>query len=215
MALRGDGRLQLRPGHGHRQPRDGDAEDRPGSPCARRPAPSARRSSSRHASVASAVRAAPYPRAEMEERLVRFRPRAVLVVLGVILAARSCCRCVRVTRDVLIWISIAVFLALALNPAVDWLQAPASSAAGAAVGDRLRRRDPRRSRHRRRRSSRRSSRGERLHRRGPRVRRRPDRRAGAGSASSSASTRSSRRSARRSRRAARQACSASRTPRSR
>ncbi len=57
----------------------------------------------------------------MEERLIRFRPRAVLVVLGVVLAAAIVLEVVWVTRSVLIWVLIAVFLAMALNPAVDWL----------------------------------------------------------------------------------------------
>jgi predicted PurR-regulated permease PerM len=58
----------------------------------------------------------------VEERLVRFRPRAVLVVLGIILAGIIMVEIVRATQGVLIWIFVAIFLALALNPAVEWLQ---------------------------------------------------------------------------------------------
>ena len=58
----------------------------------------------------------------MEERLVRFRPRTIIVVLGIILAAVLMIEIVRVARGVLVWILIAVFLALALNPLVAWLQ---------------------------------------------------------------------------------------------
>jgi predicted PurR-regulated permease PerM len=58
----------------------------------------------------------------VEERLVRFRPRAVLVVLGIILAAIVMIEIVQVARGVLVWIFVAIFLTLALNPAVDWLQ---------------------------------------------------------------------------------------------
>jgi len=58
----------------------------------------------------------------MEERLVRFRPRAILVVLGIILAAIVLIQVVQAAVGVLVWIFIAVFLALALNPAVSWLQ---------------------------------------------------------------------------------------------
>jgi predicted PurR-regulated permease PerM len=58
----------------------------------------------------------------MEERLVRFRPRTIVVVLGIILAAVVMIEIVQVARGVLVWILIAVFLALALNPAVAWLQ---------------------------------------------------------------------------------------------
>jgi predicted PurR-regulated permease PerM len=58
----------------------------------------------------------------MEEKVVPFRPRAVVVVLGIILAAVVMIEIVRVARGVLIWIVIAAFLAAALNPAVAWLQ---------------------------------------------------------------------------------------------
>jgi predicted PurR-regulated permease PerM len=57
----------------------------------------------------------------MEERLVRFRPRAIVVVLGIILAALVMIQIVQVARGVLIWIFVAIFLAVALNPAVEWL----------------------------------------------------------------------------------------------
>ena len=59
----------------------------------------------------------------MEERLVQFRPRAVLVVLGIIIAAFVIIQVILVARSVLIWIFVALFLALALNPAVEWFQA--------------------------------------------------------------------------------------------
>ena len=70
----------------------------------------------------------------MEQRWIYFRPRAVLVVLGVILAAFLGVRVLWITRDVLIWVAIAVFLAMALNPAVDWLQVRGLRRRGAAVG---------------------------------------------------------------------------------
>ncbi len=69
----------------------------------------------------------------MEERVVRFRPRAVLVVLGIILAAIVLIEIVQVARGVLTWIFVAVFLALALNPAVDWLMARGVRRRGLAV----------------------------------------------------------------------------------
>ncbi|MGZ8687003.1 MAG: AI-2E family transporter [Gaiellaceae bacterium] len=69
----------------------------------------------------------------MEERLIRFRPRAILVVLGVILGAAVVLEILWVTRSVLIWVLIAVFLAMALNPAVDWFVARGLRR-GAAVG---------------------------------------------------------------------------------
>ena len=69
----------------------------------------------------------------MEERLVRFRPRAVLVVLGIILAAILLIEIVQVARGVLTWIFVAVFLALALNPFVEWLMAHGVRRRGLAV----------------------------------------------------------------------------------
>jgi predicted PurR-regulated permease PerM len=70
----------------------------------------------------------------MDERSVWFRPRAVLVVLGVLVASLVILRILWATRDVLIWVAIAMFLAMALNPAVDWLQGRGLRHRGAAVG---------------------------------------------------------------------------------
>jgi len=57
----------------------------------------------------------------LDERVVRFRPRAILTVIGVILAAAIVLQVLWVTRSVVIWVLIAVFLAMALNPAVEIL----------------------------------------------------------------------------------------------
>jgi predicted PurR-regulated permease PerM len=69
----------------------------------------------------------------VEERLVRFRPRAVLTVLGIILAAIILIEIVQVARGVLTWIFVALFLALALNPFVEWLMAHGVRRRGFAV----------------------------------------------------------------------------------
>ncbi len=69
----------------------------------------------------------------MQERLVHFRPRAVLVVLGIVLAAAVTIEVVLLARSVIVWILIAVFLALALNPAVEWLQRRGVKRRGLAV----------------------------------------------------------------------------------
>ena len=69
----------------------------------------------------------------MEERLVRFRPRAILIVLGIILAAVVMIQIISAARGVLIWIFVAIFLATALNPAVDWLQEHGVTRRGLAV----------------------------------------------------------------------------------
>jgi predicted PurR-regulated permease PerM len=70
----------------------------------------------------------------LEERLVHFRPRTVLVVLGIILAAVVMIRIVQAAQGVLIWVGVAVFLALALNPAVEWLLGRGVPRRGLAVG---------------------------------------------------------------------------------
>lgn len=56
------------------------------------------------------------------ERLVSFRVRTILTVLGLALAVAFLLEVVMVASQVLAWIFISLFLALALNPAVDWLQ---------------------------------------------------------------------------------------------
>jgi predicted PurR-regulated permease PerM len=58
-----------------------------------------------------------------EERVVRFRLRTVLLVLGAVLAVVAALEVLSIARQVVSWIVIAIFLALAINPAVDWLQA--------------------------------------------------------------------------------------------
>jgi predicted PurR-regulated permease PerM len=70
----------------------------------------------------------------MEERLVQFRPRTVFVVVAVILAVAAVLQVLWITRDVLIWALIALFLAMALNPAVDWLLDHGIPRRGIAVG---------------------------------------------------------------------------------
>jgi predicted PurR-regulated permease PerM len=57
----------------------------------------------------------------LDERLVRFRPRAILTVVGVLLAVAIVLQVLWVTRSVVIWVLIALFLAMALNPAVEFL----------------------------------------------------------------------------------------------
>jgi predicted PurR-regulated permease PerM len=68
-----------------------------------------------------------------EERLVYFRPRAVIVVLSIILAAIVMIEVLQAAKSILIWIFVAIFLALALNPAVDWLVAHGVRRRGLAV----------------------------------------------------------------------------------
>ncbi|HZC29119.1 MAG TPA: AI-2E family transporter, partial [Gaiellaceae bacterium] len=56
------------------------------------------------------------------ERLVRFRARTVLLVIGILVAAAAVLKVVIVSRHVLAWVFVALFLALALNPAVERLE---------------------------------------------------------------------------------------------
>jgi predicted PurR-regulated permease PerM len=57
-----------------------------------------------------------------EQRLVRFSARTVLLVVGILVAAAVVLKVVIETRHILAWVFIALFLALALNPAVDRLE---------------------------------------------------------------------------------------------
>ena len=55
----------------------------------------------------------------LEERVIRFRPRTILIVIGIVLAIVVLIEVLVNARQVLTWILIAAFLALALNPLVD------------------------------------------------------------------------------------------------
>jgi predicted PurR-regulated permease PerM len=72
------------------------------------------------ASLPSDVRA--MLRAVIPERAIRFPVRTVLAVLGIILGAWALLQVIFITRQVLTWILVALFFAIALSPAVDWLQ---------------------------------------------------------------------------------------------
>jgi predicted PurR-regulated permease PerM len=68
------------------------------------------------------------------ERVVTFRPRTVLTVAGLLLGLAIALWVIWVARRVLIWTLIALFLALALSPAVDALQRRGLRRRGAAAG---------------------------------------------------------------------------------
>ena len=57
-----------------------------------------------------------------EERVVSFRPRTILVVLGVTLLVFVVLALVYFAFRVIAWILIAAFLAAALNPAVEFFE---------------------------------------------------------------------------------------------
>ncbi len=57
-----------------------------------------------------------------EDRIVRFRPTTILAVLGITFGFLLLLYLTWVSRQVLTWILVAIFLTLALNPAVEGLQ---------------------------------------------------------------------------------------------
>ncbi|MEX2211659.1 MAG: AI-2E family transporter [Gaiellaceae bacterium] len=57
-----------------------------------------------------------------DERVVRIRSRTVVAVLAIVLAAYILLSLIWAARQVLTWVLVAAFLALAINPLVDWLQ---------------------------------------------------------------------------------------------
>lgn len=56
------------------------------------------------------------------ERSIRVPVRTVITVLAIVLAVWGLLQVLFATRQVITWILIALFFALALNPAVEWLQ---------------------------------------------------------------------------------------------
>jgi predicted PurR-regulated permease PerM len=56
------------------------------------------------------------------ERVVIIRPRTVLAVTGVVVAVGLVLWVSYIARQALTWVVVAAFLALALNPSVEWLQ---------------------------------------------------------------------------------------------
>ena len=60
---------------------------------------------------------------DVSERVVLFRPRTVLQVAGVLLGVATALWVVWISRRVITWVLVALFLALALDPAVRFLQA--------------------------------------------------------------------------------------------
>jgi predicted PurR-regulated permease PerM len=70
----------------------------------------------------------------VEERVVRFRATTILAVLGIAIAVALLLEVVWIARQVLTWILIAIFFALALNPAVEWFQRHGLKRRGLATG---------------------------------------------------------------------------------
>jgi len=68
------------------------------------------------------------------ERVVRFRARTVLTVLGIVLAVAALLKLLWIAHQVLTWVVIAVFLALALDPLVNFLMRLGIRRRGLAIG---------------------------------------------------------------------------------
>jgi predicted PurR-regulated permease PerM len=68
------------------------------------------------------------------ERIVRFRVRTILSILGLVIAVWALLRIVSIARHVIVWFLIALFLALAINPLVEWLQRRGVRSRGLASG---------------------------------------------------------------------------------
>jgi predicted PurR-regulated permease PerM len=68
------------------------------------------------------------------ERVVDFRTRTILRVMGVVLCVAITLEVIWIARHVLAWVVIALFLALALNPLVGWIQRRTPLPRGAAIG---------------------------------------------------------------------------------
>jgi predicted PurR-regulated permease PerM len=66
------------------------------------------------------------------DRIVHFRPRTIFAILGILILVGVVLYVLWVARHVLSWVLIALFLALALNPAVEWLQRHGVARRGAA-----------------------------------------------------------------------------------
>jgi predicted PurR-regulated permease PerM len=82
----------------------------------------------------AAVRGVLHPPLRVEQRQVSFRARTILMVIGFVLATAALLMVLSIARHVIVWVLIALFLALALNPAVEWFVAHGVKSRGLAAG---------------------------------------------------------------------------------
>jgi predicted PurR-regulated permease PerM len=68
------------------------------------------------------------------ERVVRFSVRTVLAVIALVIAAWALLTILSVTRQVITWLLVSLFLAMALNPAVEWFMRHGIKRRGQAAG---------------------------------------------------------------------------------
>jgi predicted PurR-regulated permease PerM len=69
-----------------------------------------------------------------QERVVRFSVRTVLAVIALVIAAWALLTLLSVTRQVITWLLVSLFLAMALNPAVEWFMRHGIKKRGYAAG---------------------------------------------------------------------------------
>jgi predicted PurR-regulated permease PerM len=69
-----------------------------------------------------------------QDRVVRFSVRSVLTVIALVIAAWGLLSIIAITRQVISWILVSIFLSLALNPAVEWFMGRGIKRRGAAAG---------------------------------------------------------------------------------
>ena len=67
------------------------------------------------------------------ERVVDVRTRTILRVLGIAIAVAVVLEVVWISRQVITWVLISLFLALALDPFVSWIQRRGRVGRGAAI----------------------------------------------------------------------------------
>jgi predicted PurR-regulated permease PerM len=70
----------------------------------------------------------------MLERIVRFRARTILSIVGIVIAVAAVLKLLSMSRQVLTWILISLFLALALDPFVEFLMRRGIPRRGLAIG---------------------------------------------------------------------------------
>jgi predicted PurR-regulated permease PerM len=68
------------------------------------------------------------------ERIVHFRPRTILAILGMLIVVGVILWVIWIARHVITWMLIALFLALAINPFVEFIQRRGIQRRGLAVG---------------------------------------------------------------------------------
>ncbi|HET7449122.1 MAG TPA: AI-2E family transporter [Gaiellaceae bacterium] len=69
-----------------------------------------------------------------QERMVDLRPRTIMRVLLIVIAVAVTLEVIWIARHVLAWVVVSLFLALALDPMVGWIQRRGKLGRGSAIG---------------------------------------------------------------------------------